>query len=99
MSKKIENEDKEVVIIPKIVSITPPAPKNFTKFELSCILKVFKSCQTNTQKEMIMSFYKKYVNTKWNGTLASCTGCGRSFMDKFIETRNWVSQNNSLFIN
>lgn len=91
-AKKIKDTIKSDII-------QPDKPISFFKSELPMIYHLFHGCQTDAQKEIMLDFYKKYVNQKWKGNLSNCNGCGTSWRDKFIETRNWVAKNSHLFIN
>lgn len=73
-------------------------PTRFLKSELILILPLFRVCQTELQKLMVLNFYKKYVNPRFNGTLSECCS-NKGFMGLKIETRDWISKNNRLFIN
>lgn len=91
MAAKRKSLESEIIV-------TSPLT-NFLKTELNQIMPLFRVCQTQDQKDIVLSFYKKYVKKNWRDTKKGCSGCRDSFLDIRNEVRDWVSANNKLFIN
>ena len=90
--KKQEQQPVETIV-------EQPKPTMYLRSEMEAMIRLFKSCHTGSQAQEVMTFYKKYVNPRFNGPVTNCGGCGTGFMDRYKETRDWCVKNSSLFIN